>query len=194
MNDLGIFEKIITVNFLGCMYCTFHSLHYLKEFKGRLAGISSLRGKFPSATADGYGASKHAMSEFFSSLRIELADTGVSVTVIYHGWFSTGISSRALGADGLPAGKISLNETGAMSLESCTEIILKAVSNRKCEVIMTMEGKIGLWLKLIAPKTLDCIIKKKDSIILGSRFLYWKNGIGIPACLKKHIYQSLIIA
>jgi NADP-dependent 3-hydroxy acid dehydrogenase YdfG len=31
-----------------------------KEF-GRIVSISSLRGKFPSSTADGYGPSKHAM-------------------------------------------------------------------------------------------------------------------------------------
>ncbi len=82
LDDLTIFEQVIRVNFLGSVYCTHYALPYLKETCGRLVAISSLRGKFPSATADGYGASKHAMAEFFESLRIELADSGVSVTII----------------------------------------------------------------------------------------------------------------
>ena len=161
LNDLSIFEQIIRVNFLGSVYCTHYALPYLKETHGRLVGISSLRGKFPSATADGYGASKHAMAEFFESLRIELYDTGVSVTIIYPGWVSTGISSRALRADGSPRGEISIHEKGAMSVETCTRLIIEAVSKRKREVMMTFEGKLGLWLHLMAPRIVDQLIRKR---------------------------------
>jgi short-subunit dehydrogenase len=161
LHDLKIFEQIIRVNFLGSVYCTHYALPYLKETKGRLVGICSLRGKFPSATADGYGASKHAMAEFFESLRIELVDSGVSVTIIYPNWVSTGISKRALRSDGMPTGEISIHEKNAMSAETCSQIIVEAVTKRKREVIMTLEGKVGLWLQLIAPKILDQIIRKK---------------------------------
>ena len=161
LRDLKIFEQIIRVNFLGSVYCTHYALPYIRETNGRLVGICSLRGKFPSATADGYGASKHAMAEFFESLRNELFDTGVSVTIIYPSWVSTGISSRAIRPDGTQTGEISIHEKGAMSVESCTKIIIKAVANRKREVIMTLEGKLGLWLYLIAPKITDQILRKK---------------------------------
>ena len=164
MNDLTLFEHIIRVNFFGCVYCTHYVLPYLKETRGRLVGISSLRGKFPSSTADGYGASKHAMAEFLESLRIELADSGVSVTIIYPGWVSTGISSRAIKADGMQTGEISVHEKGAMSVETCTKIIVKAVAKRKREVVMTLEGKLGLWLNLIAPKITDRIIIKNTEL------------------------------
>jgi short-subunit dehydrogenase len=161
LHDLKIFEQIIRVNFLGSVYCTHYALPYIRESNGRLVGICSLRGKFPSATADGYGASKHAMAEFFESLRNELFNTGVSVTIIYPAWVSTGITGRALRADGTQTGEISIHEKGAMSVESCTKIIIKAVANRKREVIMTLEGKFGLWLYLIAPKIADQILRKK---------------------------------
>jgi NAD(P)-dependent dehydrogenase (short-subunit alcohol dehydrogenase family) len=57
----------------------------------------------------GYGASEHAMAGFFDSLRIELVDSGSSVTTIYPGWVSTGISSRALRVDGNLTGEISVH-------------------------------------------------------------------------------------
>lgn len=143
LNDLALFEKVIQVNFFGSVYCTYYALPYLKKTNGRLVAISSLRGKLPSATADGYGASKHAMAEFFASLRNELADSEVSVSVIYPSWVSTGITGRAIKADGLPTRKISSHEKGAMSAETCAGIIVKAVAKRKREVVMTFEGNLG---------------------------------------------------
>lgn len=163
MHDLTLFEKVIQVNFLGSVYCTHYALPYLKQTRGRLVGVSSLRGKFPSATADGYGASKHAMAGFFDSLRIELADSGVSVTMIYPGWVSTGISSRALQADGDLTGKISVHEKDAMSVETCARIIIQAAEKRKREVVMTFQGKLGLWVRLIAPGVVDKISHKSTA-------------------------------
>jgi short-subunit dehydrogenase len=161
MDDLTVFEKIISVNFMGSVYCTHYALPHLMKTKGRLVAVSSLRGRLPSATADGYGASKHAMSEFFSSLRNELSETGVSVTVIYPSWVSTGITGRALRADGSLKGVVSVHETGAMTADKCARIIVNAAGKRKREVVMTLEGKLGLWLRLIAPSIVDSILKKK---------------------------------
>jgi short-subunit dehydrogenase len=160
LHDLSLFEKVIQVNFFGSVYCTFHALPHLKETRGRLAAISSLRGKFPSARADGYGASKHAMAEFFESIRMELEGSGVSVTIIYPGWVCTGISSRSMRADGTPTGKIAKIEEGAMPVETCTKIILDATAKRKREVVMTLQGKLGLWALLIAPKIAEQFIRK----------------------------------
>jgi short-subunit dehydrogenase len=161
LHDLSIFERIINVNFLGSVYCTHYALPYLKKTGGRIVAISSLRGRLPSATADGYGASKHAMSEFFTSLRNELSDTGISVTVIYPNWVSTGITGRAIKADGTQKGEVSVHEKDAMPADKCAKLIIEAVARRKREVVMTFEGKFGLWLSLIAPEMVDKIIKKK---------------------------------
>jgi short-subunit dehydrogenase len=160
-NELSLFEKIIQVNFFGSVYCTHYALPYLKKTDGRLVAISSIRGKLPSGTADGYGASKHAMAGFFSSLRNELADSRVSVTIIYPNWVSTGISGRAIKTDGTPTGKISIHEKGAMSAETCAKIIIKAVAKRKRDVVMSFEGKVGLWLRMIIPGMVDQILIKK---------------------------------
>lgn len=160
MHDLSLFEKVIQINFFGSVYCTYHALPHLKETRGRLAAICSLRGKLPSTRADGYGASKHAMAEFFQSIRMEIARSGVSVTIIYPGWVSTGITSRSIKADGNPTGKIAKIEESAMPVDTCTRIIAEAVAKRKREVVMTLGGKMGLWLLLIAPKIADTFIRK----------------------------------
>ena len=164
LKDLTLFEKIIQVNFFGSVYCTHYALPYLKLTCGRLVGISSLRGLFPSATADGYGASKFAMTEFFSSLRIELAGSGISVTIIYPNYVGTGMSSRAIRANGSITGKVSKREMGAMSVDQCASQIIKAVEMRKRDVVMTLVGKLKLCLKLLAPKINDHITKKSSAL------------------------------
>ena len=69
---------------------------------GRLGivAVASLAGRVGVPTRTGYSASKHAMAGFFDSLRIELADSGVSVTMIYPGFVATGIRENATGPDG----------------------------------------------------------------------------------------------
>ncbi len=160
LQDLTVFEKVFRVNFFGAVYCTHYALPYLKETRGRIVGVASQRAKFPSATADAYTPSKHAMVGFFDSLRIELADSGVSVTMIYPSWVSTGISTRALQRDGGQTGTLSKHEKNAMPVEVCARRILKVVAKRQREDIMTFQGKAGLWLKLIAPKLVDEIARQ----------------------------------
>jgi hypothetical protein len=47
-----------------------------------------------------------------------------------------------------------------MSLEECTGILVRAIDHRDREVVMTSKAKIGLWLKLIAPRIVDEIALK----------------------------------
>ena len=155
IKNLSLMEEIMRVNYFGSMYCTHYALPYLKKSRGRIVGISSLTGKAGVPTRTGYAASKHAMAGFFDSLRIELADYGVSVTMIYPGFVATQVRKRAYGADGKPLERSPLRETEVMTAESCAELILKAVAHRKRELVMTRRGRLGLWLKLIAPRLVD---------------------------------------
>jgi short-subunit dehydrogenase len=50
------------------------------------------------------------MADFFESLQIELAGSGIIVTIIFPEWVSTGISSRALKPDSTPLGEIPMHE------------------------------------------------------------------------------------
>ena len=42
-----------------------------------------------------------------------------------------------------------------MPVEECARLIVKAMENREREVVMTAQGRIGRWLKLIAPGVVD---------------------------------------
>ena len=157
VNDLNTFEQIMRVNYFGSLYCTRYALPYIKRTRGEIVGISSLTGKAGVPTRSAYAASKHAMAGFFDSLRIELAGTGVTVTMIYPGFVASEVRQRALGPDGKPLGQSPVREGEVMPVETCARLIVQAMSRRQREMVMTLRGKLGQWLKLIAPGLVDRI-------------------------------------
>jgi NAD(P)-dependent dehydrogenase (short-subunit alcohol dehydrogenase family) len=138
--DPGLIEHIMRVNYTGSVYCTFYALPHLKESRGRIVGISSLSGRYGVPRVSGYSASKHAMAGFFDSLRVELAATGITVTMIYPSFVATGVRQV---------------RPGVMPVETCAALIIRAAARRRRELVMTLMGRIGLWGKLIAPALVD---------------------------------------
>lgn len=157
ITDLSMLEKIMQVNFFGSVYPTYYALPYLKKSRGRLVAISSMTGKAGVPTRSGYAASKHAMVGFFDTLRIELAKYEVSVTIIYPDFVATEIRERAYGKDGKPMGESLVKESKVMSAEACARRSIKAIAARKREDVQSLRGKVGQWLKLIAPSVVDRI-------------------------------------
>jgi short-subunit dehydrogenase len=160
MTDLAPFERIMQVNYFGSVYCTHYALPHLKRSRGRIVGVSSLTGRTGVPTRSGYAASKHAMAGFFDSLRIELADDGVSVTMIYPGFVATDIRRRAFGPDGRPLGESPVREGEVMTAEECARRTVDAAAARRREVVMTARARVGMWLKLIAPAAVDRIARR----------------------------------
>ncbi|MCH9015900.1 MAG: SDR family oxidoreductase [Gemmatimonadetes bacterium] len=155
LETLEFFDTIMRVNYLGSVYCTHSALPHLKKTKGRIVGVSSLAGKTGVPTRSGYAASKHAMAGFFDTLRIELIDSGVTVTMIYPDFVATETRKRAFGPDGKPMGESPVHEAEIMTAEECARQIIKAMGRRKRELIMSARGRIGQWIKLIAPGLID---------------------------------------
>jgi len=160
VTDLSIFEKIMRTNYLGSVYCTYPALPHLKASRGGIIAVSSLTGKNGVPTRSGYAASKHAMVGFFDTLRIELADEGVSVTMIYPDFVATETRKRAFGPDGKPLGESPVREGEIMSVEKCVDLMLPAIQKRERELVMTTRAKVGQYVKPFAPKLIDKIARR----------------------------------
>ena len=118
----------------------------------------------PGATGAAIGGAAGAAGGYLWSQRMEeqkksmeqaTQGTGVAVTVVFPGVVATGIRLRGYGPDGKPAGKSGLKEEGAMSTEECARQTIAALRARRRELVMTAKGKVGVWLKLIAPGLVD---------------------------------------
>jgi short-subunit dehydrogenase len=155
--DPSVLERIMRINYLGPAWLTRSALPYLKAVRGRLVVVSSLAGLTGVPTRTGYAASKHALHGFFDSLRIELAGSGVSVTLVCPDFVKSEIHRRALGADGLAVGQSPLHEERIMTAEKCAELILSAAQSRRRMALLSLRGRLGRYVQVFAPGLIDRI-------------------------------------
>ena len=159
ITDLSTYERLFKINVMGPVYCTRAALPELKKSRGLIVGVSSLAGKTGVPARTTYCSSKFAVSGFFEALRIELADTGVDISMIFPGVVATAIRLNGLNADGQRAGISGLEERGAMTVEQCVSEMLEAMSKRKREWIMTPTARFGMVLKSFFPQLVDSMAK-----------------------------------
>jgi len=151
VEDLSWYEELMRVNLWGAIWCTQAALPALKASRGSIVAVSSLAGLVGVPGRTAYSATKFAMAGFFEALRAELKGDGVSVTTAYPGVVATRIRHRGFNAQGGELGASSLKEEGAMSVEECARLVIAGMNKRKREVVMTAKGRIGRFLKLVAP-------------------------------------------
>jgi short-subunit dehydrogenase len=153
--DLSIFERIMEVNYQAPVRLTALTLPHLRESRGLIVAIASLAGLTGVPERSAYSGSKHAMVGFFDSLRIELAGTGVDVSVIAPDFVVSEIHKRAIGPDGEPLGTSPMKQSKIMTAEECARQIARAMEKRQRLLVMSARGKLGRWLKLLAPSLID---------------------------------------
>ena len=107
----------------------------------------------PTRTA--YSAAKHAVIGFFDALRVELAESGVSVTVVCPDFVVSEIHKRALGPDGRPLGENPMAGSKIMTAERCAGIMAAAIGRRQRMVLTSGRGRLARWLKLLSPAAID---------------------------------------
>ena len=88
------FAKVIDVNLIGAANSVAAVLPEMVERgSGRLVAISSLSAYRGLPKSGAYCASKAAMSIYFESLRIDLKDSGIEVTIIHPGFIKTPLTA-----------------------------------------------------------------------------------------------------
>ena len=152
---LAWYEQLMRTNFWGSVWCTHAALPHLKTSRGAIVAVSSLAGLVGVPGRTAYSASKFAMSGFFEALRAELKPAGVAVTTAYPGVVDTRIRYHGYNAQGQAAGVSGLKEDQAMPVAECARLILQGMERRQREVVMTRQGKLGRWVKLIAPGVVE---------------------------------------
>jgi NADP-dependent 3-hydroxy acid dehydrogenase YdfG len=87
-------RKVVDINLLGSVNAV-HAVvpHMIERGSGQLVAISSLAGFRGLPKSAAYSASKAGMTAFFESVRLDLADRGISVTIIQPGFIKTPLTS-----------------------------------------------------------------------------------------------------
>ncbi|MCS7029719.1 MAG: SDR family oxidoreductase [Bacteroidia bacterium] len=172
--EISVIEKVMNVNFWGSVYCTKFALPELIKNQGSIVVVSSVAGFKGLPARTGYSASKFALHGFFESLRCELLPDNVHVLIACPGFTNTNIRNTALTATGEMQKETPLDESKLMPAETVAKAILRAIEKRKRTIVLTVEGKLTVWLNKFFPKFIDKKAYQKLSSEPNTPLKKWK--------------------
>lgn len=168
--DLNVIRQIMDTNFWGSVYCTKYALQHLLKSRGSIVAVSSMAGKIGLPGRTGYSASKFALEGFMETVRTENLKKDLHVLVACPSFTSSNIRKRALTADGTEQGESPRKEHKMMTSDEVANSILKAVVNRKRDLLLTTMGKLTVWFNKFFPSLMDKIIYNEIAKEPGSPF------------------------
>jgi dehydrogenase/reductase SDR family member 7B len=158
---LEVDRWIMEVNFFGAVALTKLVLpSMLSQRSGHIVVVSSVIGKFGTPFRPAYAASKNGLHGFFESLRAELWEQGIRVTMICPGFVHTNLSINALKGDGSTLGSMDAGQAAGMDPGICAEKIVQAVEAERNEVYIGGKEKLGVYLQRFVPNLFARIIRK----------------------------------
>ncbi|WCK55803.1 SDR family oxidoreductase [Aneurinibacillus sp. Ricciae_BoGa-3] len=152
------FTDMMDVNYMGTVRCAKAVLpHMLIHNSGHIINIASVAGKIATPKSSGYSATKFAVIAFTSTLRQELAGTGVKVTAINPGPVETAFFNRA-DATGEYRKNI---ERFMLTPQQVAGAILQSVKRYRPEIILPGYMKLGVIIQQLMPGLFDRVISPR---------------------------------
>lgn len=134
----------------------------IKRSSGHIVQVSSIQGLIGIPMRSAYAASKHAMQAFSDSLRAEVAEHNIHVTVVSPGYIKTQLSLNAVTGSGSSYGKLDKTTDQGATPEEVAEKIVKVVVQKKKEaVIAAFIPKIGVLLRYYCPSLFFYVMARR---------------------------------
>jgi short-subunit dehydrogenase len=151
-------RQIMEVNFFGLTEMTRVFLPLLKQGnRPAIVNISSIAGRRGIPARAEYSASKFAVEGFSEALRAEVAKDGVDVLVVCPGLTQTNFSHNMLAQKA----RVQLDHLRGMTSEQVALATLRAIERGKHVTILTLQGKLMVFVSRFFPRLADLISKKK---------------------------------
>jgi NAD(P)-dependent dehydrogenase (short-subunit alcohol dehydrogenase family) len=151
------FDWLFGVNFWGVVQMTRAVLPLLyKSEEARIVNVSSLFGLIAPPGQTAYAASKFAVRGFSESLRHEIADTRIGVTVVYPGGIATSIAKNArmpssLSPDEIATRRKFFDSVLTIPPETAGEIIVRGVEQRKTRILVGSDARFAALVERLMP-------------------------------------------
>ncbi|MDA3440521.1 SDR family NAD(P)-dependent oxidoreductase [Acinetobacter bereziniae] len=134
---------------------------FIAQKSGRIAYISSVAGLLGTQYRATYSAAKAAIHMWANSLRAEVAQDGVKVSVIFPGFVKTNVSFNALNGAGKPqAHQDEAIENGLEADDFAKQTVSALLNGQEYIVVGGAKEKLGVWVSRLSPTTLYKMIRK----------------------------------
>lgn len=161
--DIEVYNKVMLINYIAQVAMTKAVLPSMMEQKsGHIIFVSSVQGKMAIPYRSAYAASKHALQAWSDSLRAEVAEKNIKVTVISPGYIQTSLSLNALTESGQKYGVMDETTQQGFPAKDVAEEILKSMLNGCKDVtISTASPKIAILIRTLFPSLYFWIMERR---------------------------------
>ena len=151
--DIAVHREVMELNYFSYIILTKALLpHFMERRSGYFVVTSSVMGKIGTPMRAAYAASKHALHGYFDSLRAEVDQYGIKVTIITPGYIHTPIA--VITGDGSIESSKSEQINGGLSADKTASQITKAIQNEAYEAYVGKfvgEERLALFVKRFLP-------------------------------------------
>ncbi|MCT4646487.1 MAG: SDR family oxidoreductase [Carboxylicivirga sp.] len=156
-NDLSIME----LNFFSVIALSKLLLpHMINNCHGHIVTISSITGKFGFPWRTAYAASKHALQGYFESLRAELSQTNIKVTLVSPGRVKTNISLHALTENGTSYNQMDKGQQNGLPANVCAKRIVRAIQKNKKDILVGKSELLMVYIRKFLPALFHRMVTK----------------------------------
>lgn len=132
-----VFMNIMMVNYFGTVSLTKAVLpHMVNRKQGHIVFMSSVQGLIAIPNRAAYAASKHALQAFGDSLRAEISQHNIRVSVVSPGYVNTPLPLNALSGSGFKHGKLDAETLRGYSPDYIAQKTAIVILREKNEVVL----------------------------------------------------------
>ncbi|KAI9023446.1 hypothetical protein DFJ74DRAFT_669101 [Hyaloraphidium curvatum] len=154
-------DRVMKINTYGPIYTLKWFLPLMKESRGRIVVTSSAAGHTGAPSRALYCASKFAVNGFFESVRIELAQYGITIGLVCPMTVATDLRNQAADKVEGKSTQPNVKKENKMTPEYVAEKIVKCADTRSRIVYLPGWSYFSRLLQLIVPETIDSFAAKK---------------------------------
>jgi len=152
-------EKVMNVNFYGCVHVVRHFVPQMVERKeGHVIVNSSGWGLMGGPYNSLYVTSKHALIGFSDCLRAEIRQHNVGVSTLAAGVVKTDIFATAEMKGFKESSRELVNMMGGMTTQKFAKKVIRGVKRNKGLMIMTIDTRIPWYFKRLFPRTFEAFL------------------------------------
>lgn len=162
------FEHIMAVDTLGVWRTVKACLPEVIRNQGQVLVVSSIYAMINGVANAPYAASKAAVESLARTLRVELAYTGASASVIYPGWTATPIIDVAFGGSQLAT---QMNETALPAFlrkpitpDTLANAIVKGIEKRQAHIVAPKRWLPLFWLRGVTNPATDWLLTRHGKL------------------------------
>lgn len=158
-------RRVMEVNYFAAINFTKAILpHFIEHKRGHFVAISSILGEIGLPKVAPYCASKHAINGYYNSLRYDVEQHHIQVSIVSPGFIQTEITKKALTGAGEVHNQDSVAQEKGMNAHSCAEGILQNIAKEKRQSYVggleTLMPKFAFFF----PKIFHFLMKKMHKI------------------------------